>query len=50
MTLHVILWLVAAIVAGVGAFVRGHPWLQGTLICAALCFGFFGFVASGAGA
>lgn len=48
MTLHVVLWLVVAIVAGVGAFLRGHPW-QGTLIAAGLCFGFLGFVSSATG-
>ena len=48
MTLHVVFWLIAAIVAGVGAFLRAHPW-QGTLIAASLCFGFLGFVLSGAG-
>jgi hypothetical protein len=49
MTVHVILWIIAAILAGVGAFLRGHPF-QVTLIAAALAFGFAGFVASGAGA
>jgi hypothetical protein len=48
MTLHLILWLIAAIVAGIGAFLRGHPW-QVTLIAASLAFGFAGFVASAAG-
>lgn len=49
MTISIVLWLVAGIVAGVGAFLRTHP-LQVTLVAAALCFGFFGFVASGLGA
>lgn len=49
MTLHVILWLIAAILAGVGAWLRTHP-LQGTLIALALAFGFAGFVASAVGA
>lgn len=47
MSLHMLLWLIAAIVAAVAVFVRPA---RHDLVAASLAFGFAGFVAQAAGA
>lgn len=47
MSLHLILWIIAAVVAGVATFLTPA---RHNLVAASLCFGFAGFVAQAAGA
>lgn len=46
MSLHLLLWLIAAIIAGFATFIMPTKY---NLVAAALCFGFAGFVAQAVG-